>query len=263
MSKTLYGNIYRVNDTVCMKVSKVSLKYEAFDNPVEEINTLRKLCHPHIVKWIADSQEEDTVSLQMEYVPQGDLMSHLQTGIRLSEKEALHLLKQLHSAIVYLQDLKLVHLDLSPENIGVRSVQAKIPVDVVLLDMGSVRNIDTFQFEEKRLPGKLGYQDPDMIDAFLKARRPYNPVESQVWSLGVMLYMMLTGNPPYARIGDAWYKLIVNGNWIKPTMLLELFNRSHQPIFSILLSLSPRMKELIDRMIKPKSSRIKLMEIQI
>jgi serine/threonine protein kinase len=95
-------------------------------------------------------------------------------------------------------------------------------------------------------PGKLGYMSPE-----LHAGRAWDAYANDMYALGVILYSMLTGRPPYTTPNDpddAWFTVIYSGQWLLPQV------RSQSPA-AIYNSLSPAALDLINSLIKPQHKR--------
>lgn len=117
----------------------------------------------------------------MEYCPQGELFDRIVSKNRLEEPEACFYFYQLVEGLSYLHDLKIAHRDLKPENILLSTGG-----QVKLIDFGLSASDETLSFDTPC--GSPCYAPPEMI-----RKLPYLGSRTDVWSLGVTLFAMLTG----------------------------------------------------------------------
>lgn len=123
----------------------------------------------------------------MEYVAGGELFHYVDERKGLAEDEAVLIFRQIVSALLYCHRLLICHRDLKPENIllDTRTLTVK------LIDFGMA----ALQPEGKLLSTPCGsphYAAPEVVSS-----RPYDGTQADVWSCGVILYVMLTGTTPY------------------------------------------------------------------
>ncbi|GAB9466622.1 unnamed protein product [Globisporangium polare] len=163
----------------------------AIDNPVQEQKVTELLLshggHCNLLQTHASFVDGDTMFMVMEYCSGGDLYEHVQArpnGL-LSEMEALRFMKQIVSGVDFLHQHGIAHRDLSLENI--------------LLTSDNICKIADFGVStdaSRKCSGFVGkdyYIAPEIV-----AGQRYDPVGADVWSLGVMLFMMLTGSPLFS-----------------------------------------------------------------
>lgn len=100
--------------------------------------------------------------------------------------------------------------------------------------------------EKVHKPGKLGYMSPELYN-----NQCWSAYKHDIFALGVILYSMLTGRPPFTRPdaeADVWFKVIYTGQWLTPQVRC-------QPPAAIYTQLSPNALDLINRLIKPQHLR--------
>ncbi|XP_052189362.1 calcium-dependent protein kinase 26 [Diospyros lotus] len=164
-----------------------------------EIEIMTRLSgHPNVVDLKAVYEEEDYVHLVMELCAGGELFHQLEKHGRFSESEARVLFRQLMQVVTYCHEKGVVHRDLKPENILLTIKASSSPIK--LADFG----LATYIRPGQSLHGTVGspfYIAPEVLSG------SYNQ-EADVWSSGVILYILLSGMPPFwgktkSRIFDA------------------------------------------------------------
>ncbi|KAH7855912.1 hypothetical protein Vadar_030532 [Vaccinium darrowii] len=154
--------------------------------------------HPNVVDLKAVYEEEDYVHLVMELCAGGELFHQLEKFGRFSENKARVLFRQLMQVVMYCHDNGVVHRDLKPENILLATKASTSPIK--LADFG----LATYIKPGQKLHGTVGspfYIAPEVLTG------GYNQA-ADVWSAGVILYILLSGMPPFwgktkSRIFDA------------------------------------------------------------
>jgi len=160
--------------------------------------------------------------LAMEYLPRGDLKARIQRGV--SEPEALHYVGEIAAALRVVHEAGLVHRDLKPPNVMLRDNDA-----VALIDFGLARSLDgnTISTQTGVLLGSPYYMSPEQaLGETLDAR-------SDFYSLGIILFEMLTGQKPYVG-GTAMEVLQQHVSAPLPTLPADLSR--YQPLLARLLA---------------------------
>ncbi|XP_068634584.1 calcium-dependent protein kinase 5-like isoform X2 [Aristolochia californica] len=164
-----------------------------------EIEIMTKLSgHPNVVALKAVYEEQDYVHLVMELCAGGELFHRLEKQGRFPESHAQVLFKHLMEVVMYCHDKGIVHRDLKPENILLATKSPSSPIK--LADFG----LATYIKPGQNLHGTVGspfYIAPEVLAG------GYNEA-ADVWSAGVILYILLSGMPPFwgktkSRIFDA------------------------------------------------------------
>lgn len=153
-----------------------------------EIEIMTKLSgHPNVVDLKAVYEEEDYVHLLMELCAGGELFHRLEKYGRFSETEARVIFRHLMQVVSYCHGNGVVHRDLKPENILLATKSSSSPIK--LADFGLATYIKAGQ----NLHGTVGspfYIAPEVLAG------GYNQA-ADVWSAGVILYILLSGMPPF------------------------------------------------------------------
>lgn len=184
----------------CKSISKSRLVTQEDVRSIKlEIEIMTRLSgHPNVVDLKAVYEEEDYVHLVMELCAGGELFHQLEKHGRFSEAEARVLFRHLMQVVGYCHDKGVVHRDLKPENILLATTASSSPIK--LADFG----LATYIHPGQSLHGTVGspfYIAPEVLAG------GYNQA-ADVWSAGVILYILLSGKPPFwgktkSRIFDA------------------------------------------------------------
>ncbi|CAJ1950642.1 unnamed protein product [Cylindrotheca closterium] len=162
----------------------------------EEVSLMRTLDHPYIVQLVdVFVQSGVAMYLVMELVAGGDLFDRIVQQERYTEMDARRAMRRLLSAVHYLHETcHIVHRDLKPENILCAS-----PTDVKVADFGLAKIVNSDGL--KTFCGTPQYFAPEVLmrrNTVTGQGRYGKPAD--MWSLGVILYILLTGKPPFGMI---------------------------------------------------------------
>ena len=162
--------------------------------------TGRRLEHPAIVKIFPPRKERKFLYHVMEYVDGQNLRQWMQLNPQPPLDQVRNLVQQLVSALRRLQRLEIVHGDLKPENIMVdRNGRLK------LIDLGGANAAglqELLRYQDSAPPGSKNYCAPEYFMGDVASHR------SDIFSLGVIAYELLTGHYPYKeRFGSSQYQL--------------------------------------------------------
>ncbi|KAJ3377851.1 protein kinase, AMP-activated, alpha 2 catalytic subunit, partial [Lobulomyces angularis] len=196
------------NELVAIKtIQKADVKTAKQRNSVQrEVRLMKLLYHPHIIHVYDINENDDEISIVMEYASGGELFDYIVSRGMLQENESRKFFRQMISAVDYCHQNSVIHRDLKPENMLLDSNK-----NIKLIDFGfgntyhSERQLDTYC-------GSPFYAAPEMIKG-----QPYCGPEVDVWSLGVILYALLAGRLPFeAPVISDLYQEIGRGEFIIP-----------------------------------------------
>lgn len=188
-----------VNRAVAIKLIKPDLAGDSdlIARFVQETGVIGKLSHPNIVQFIDSGRDLNGLTyIVMEYV-RGETFRHALESARLSLLEILHVFVQVCDALIEAHHLGIIHRDLKFENIMmVRHQDDRIHVKI--LDFGVARELEK-RSEITRVgevPGTPGIIAPELLDSSEPS------AQSDLYSLGVLLFTALTGRPPFEGRND-------------------------------------------------------------
>jgi len=173
-------------------IDKKALKGKE-DSLENEIRVLRRLDHPNVVKLLEAYESKASVYLVMELVTGGELFDRIVEKGSYTEKDAADLIKQVLSAVAYMHSEGVVHRDLKPENLLYHSSDEDSKI--MISDFGLSKMEDSGIMATAC--GTPGYVAPEVL-----AQKPYGKAVN-VWSIGVISYILLCGYPPFYDENDA------------------------------------------------------------
>lgn len=161
----------------------------------QEINLLRACQgHKNIVKLHEVVQDSAHTYLVFELLKGGELLERIRKRDRFTEAEASRIMKQLVSALSFLHGRGIVHRDLKPENL--LFTDSSDQADIKIVDFGFARIID--QNEAMKTPCfTLEYAAPEVLRQAASRGSDGYDENCDLWSLGVVLYTMLSGRAPF------------------------------------------------------------------
>ncbi|XP_012141377.1 calcium/calmodulin-dependent protein kinase I isoform X1 [Megachile rotundata] len=172
-------------------IDKKALKGKE-DSLENEIRVLRRLTHPNIVQLLETFEDKHKVYLVMELVTGGELFDRIVEKGSYTEKDASGLIRQVLEAVDYMHDQGVVHRDLKPENLLYYSPDEDSKI--MISDFGLSKMEDSGIMATAC--GTPGYVAPEVL-----AQKPYGKAVD-VWSIGVISYILLCGYPPFYDEND-------------------------------------------------------------
>jgi serine/threonine protein kinase len=189
------SSVYRARDRLLERDVALKILHERFmgdgdhvERFREEARSVAQLSHPNIVTVIDRGEQEGRQFIVFEYVPGENLKALVQREAPLSEGEALELALQVAQALAFAHENGLVHRDVKPQNVLLSGDgEAKVT------DFGIARSMDVQHglTQTGTVMGTSDYMAPE------QARGAKATVQSDVYSLGAVLYELLTGEVPF------------------------------------------------------------------
>lgn len=193
-----FGSVYRalnLNTGQMVAVKRIGLeglKEEEIAQLMREVDLVKRLSHPSIVKYEGMARDENTLSIVLEYAENGSLGQTLKAFGKLNEKLVASYVVKILEGLDYLHRSDVVHCDLKAANILTTKTG-----NVKLSDFGVSLNLRAMEREIKDVAGTPNWMAPEVIE--LKGAS----TKSDIWSLGCTVIELLTGRPPYGDIPNA------------------------------------------------------------
>lgn len=235
-------------ERVAIKViDKETAKTDAYvsRNMRREGRILQLIRHSNIVQLLEVMETENCYYLVLELCQGGDLMTHLVKRRRLTEAETRRFLRQIVQAVGYMHSLGILHRDLKIENLLLTQDQ-----NVKIIDFGLSNLVRSLPDENGSIVTELcrtqcgspAYAAPEVL-----AKKPYGTAVD-IWSIGVNMFAMLTGNLPFT---------------VKPYSIKALYQKMvNQELNPLPKTLSVGCRDLLMRLLNPEpETRIKLKDV--
>lgn len=197
LAKGAFGTVIKANDkltsnTVAVKIiSKNHSKDIAIIQLKNEVCGLKKSNHPNIVKLFDFYETEQSIYIVMEYIKGGTLRNYIETHKKkITEKNAKKIIYYLLQAVDYLHKSNIIHRDIKLDNIMFND--PKDLSSLKLIDFGLSAQFENYNGE---FCGTLLYMSPERLFA-----KNYTK-ESDIWSIGIILHILLNGNHPFYQKG--------------------------------------------------------------
>ena len=153
-----------------------------------EYALMKAAAHPHVVKTFGFISDREQHVIIMEHCANGDLLDRLRLVGGLSPPVARRIMKQIVAALQHCHRLGIAHLDVKPENVFFDD-----DFSVRLGDFGHARRVSAGHLRNYTL-GTPEYMAPEIL-----ARKPYDGLKADVFSAGVVLFMLLTAHHPFGK----------------------------------------------------------------
>ena len=232
-----YGKVYKAmnikteNLVAIKSIKKNDNKTEGQDIK-NEINVLKKLNHPNIVKIYEFYDIKDNYYLITEFCKFGELYKYI--NFHFSEKQLCVLFYQVFSGLIYLHENNIIHRDIKLENIMIDAIEKdNITTEpyfyIKIIDFGSAKFFSNKK-KENQIIGSTYYIAPEVL------KQKYNE-KCDTWSAGVLLYMSLTKKAPFnGKNNDIIMEKIEEGNYDKKCKKL--------------MEYSPEVRELLNNLLE-------------
>jgi len=199
-----FGEVWSVKHKLtsaprAMKILKKTLKEpkEIQDSVdiLNEINLLKKIDHPNIVKIYEFYNLPDRFCLLTELCSEGELFQEIDKNDGpFKESDVAFIMFQLFSAVFYCHNLNIIHRDLKPENILIEKREKNGLLRVKIIDFGTAKICEKGRVE-KKIIGSSYYIAPEVL------AKNYNQ-KCDLWSCGVIMFILLSGRAPFSGETD-------------------------------------------------------------
>ncbi|XP_063644639.1 maternal embryonic leucine zipper kinase isoform X10 [Pan troglodytes] len=206
-------------ETVAIKIMDKNTLGSDLPRIKTEIEALKNLRHQHICQLYHVLETANKIFMVLEYCPGGELFDYIISQDRLSEEETRVVFRQIVSAVAYVHSQGYAHRDLKPENLLFDEYHK-----LKLIDFGlCAKPKGNKDYHLQTCCGSLAYAAPELIQG-----KSYLGSEADVWSMGILLYVLMCGFLPFDDDNVmALYKKIMRGKydvpkWLSPSSILLL-----------------------------------------
>jgi serine/threonine protein kinase len=177
-------------EKVAIKIIKKDILNEVESQLIRtEIDLMKLFRHVNIVRLLDHFENETYIYIVMEYLSGGNISRYLERmNDSLTEKQAAKIIYSVAQGIKYMNSFGIIHRDIKPENIMFTNPEENAAIKII--DFGLTKTLSPNETLNEGM-GTISYCAPEVV-----LRKPYNK-EIDVWSLGVLLYLLLSGCLPF------------------------------------------------------------------
>jgi len=241
-TKTAANKQAEIPNRVAIKVIDKA-KVEDMNDIQREIEVMSMLDHPNVVKLFEIYDEPKKMMLVMELVTGGELFDRIVSKGSYTEKDAAEVMKTLCQALSYMHAKKVVHRDLKPENILYSDPSENAAIRVA--DFGLARVVSGNEMM-KTACGTPGYVAPEVLK-----NKGYDSGAVDMWSAGVILYILLCGFPPfYEEELPALFEQILHARYDFPSPWWDNISEDAKTLVQVLLTIDPKQRATAEDVLK-------------
>jgi len=225
----------RTKESYAVKVvTKAKLSQADEDALIDEISILHHIKHQHIICLYKDYDDSMFYYLVTEMMKGGELFDRIVAKTYYNEKEARDVCKILFEAIAYCHSQGIAHRDLKPENLLLMSKTNDR--DIKIADFGFATKVTSEECLKTQC-GTPGYVAPEILRGV-----PYG-TQSDMWSLGVIAYILIGGYPPFIDENQReLFRKIKRGAYEFHFEYWENISREAKDLISALLTVNPKQR---------------------
>ena len=233
----------KVVDT--MKTEQFSKKSRSVALNIDsEMEVLRSLCHPNIIKFFGMYRSPTNVHLVLEYADGGDLLNRILEKGCYSEEEGKVVFAQICAGVAYLHSRDICHRDLKPDNVLLTAADGTAKIS----DFGLARHASSQSENNFRTYcGTPHYFAPEMFKLQKQQVDGYGKAVD-VWSLGVILYIIVSGKPPFddENLGEQ----VVNGIFEFDGPEFDCVSDNAKDLICRLMTVDPKLRLTCDEALR-------------
>jgi len=238
-----FGSVYEAKNTIFQNVVAMKVINKDPNNELDEqeirneIDILKKLSHPNIVKIYEFYVSNSHYYIVTEFCRDGELFSYIKN--KYSERQLAVLFYQVFSGLWYLHDNKILHRDIKLENIMISQKEKDNETGeelfwVKIIDFGTAKIFEKNK-KEKDVVGSSYYIAPEVL------KQNYNE-KCDTWSVGVILYMMLVGRAPFDGKDDE-------------EIILKINSADYNSKEPKLMKHSPEVRDLVSKLLQKDTDK--------
>ena len=237
-------------------IKKESKNKKEEENLMNEINILRKMDHPNILKITDFYSQKNEYDIITEYCQEGELFNEIKQYAPFNETIAGYYMKQILTAVCYCHGMDIVHRDLKPENILIVKRAKNNCHPIKIIDFGTAK-IFNKEKSEHLLIGSAYYIAPEVL------QRNYTE-KCDIWSCGVIMYILLTGRPPfYGNTDNEIMYRIKSGKYDLTKYPWGIISKEAKDLIKALLQPNPNIRLSAEQALKHpwfSSKKVKVIE---
>lgn len=188
-SKVKYAHCFKSDrDKVAVKIIDRTKAPKDFQHRFlpREMEIWPKLRHPHIIRMLDIFEDNRRVYMILEFAENGDVLRYIQRNGAIKDIIARSWTRQICEAVRYLHEQNITHRDLKLENLLLDGTHT-----IKICDFGFVKE-DCMRDLSRTYCGSKSYAAPEILKG-----EPYDPRKADIWAIGVILYIFVTGKMPY------------------------------------------------------------------
>lgn len=243
VTKVVTGKHRVTGDRVAIKIIDTD-KYDR-ETLQTEVNVLKRIKHECVVQLFDIFETSKHLHLVMELCEGGELLEQLISlgdGEHYDEAWCCNIIHQIARGVKFMHSHGIVHRDLKPENILCVDKSAS---EVKIADFGISKELLGEQTHMRTMCGTLSYLAPEVLKG-----QPYDERVDH-WSLGVIMHLLLTGNPPFQAKGNSQLtRKIISDEVLFDTEEWDHVSKPAKNLVRILLSKDPRNRGTLDDVLK-------------
>jgi len=229
-------DLHRVAIKIICKRTNSTISSKEASQVLNEVKILQSVSHPCVINLEDVIDTQDFLFIVLELAEGGELFDKIIERTKMNEVEAKLHFFQIASAIKYLHSKNICHRDLKPENVLLCTVDDANPI-VKITDMGLSKLVDLGTVL-KTFCGTPQYIAPEVVTSAGMQDSTYT-MKVDCWSLGVILYILLSGTPPFSEDRKCGLNL--------RTQILQANYQFYPQLFD---SISSQAKDLITKLLK-------------
>eukprot|EP00727_Mastigamoeba_balamuthi_P002194 m51a1_g11972 putative camk camk1 protein variant 1 (572) ;mRNA; r:830064-832862 len=250
--KVVLGKNRNTGELVAIKmIPKKHIEDRAeFSLIAKEIHYLKQLSHPSIIRYHDVFFTSECLIIVLEYATGHELFEEILSRRTFSEREAAMVMHKILNALAYLHTRGIVHADLKPENLMLGDTVIADNLTVKLIDFGLAHTGASSDPKSTAGRGTLGYRAPELWKGEI------GTPATDMWAMGVILFVMLYGRPPFVSDPDSlqdegllmnapfWFLFNEETEFLRTSIVSASFEFPKEP------AISADARDLLSRMLR-------------